>query len=93
MSEGGRAEEEQVRAYQGQIPLQAALEELLSTPSFPWQPEPYPTALPYLAVGISGLVIEPCAGHIKGCHGHDYCDATHHGSRQSHLPALGRKDL
>lgn len=86
MSEGGRAEEVHVRAYQGQTPLQAALEELLSTP----QPS---LALPYLAVGISGLVIEPCAGHIKGCHGQDYYDATHHGSRQSHLPALGRKDL
>lgn len=31
MSEGGRAEEEHVRASQGQTPLQAALE-LLSTP-------------------------------------------------------------
>lgn len=44
-SEGGRAEEEQVRASQGQTPLQAALE-LLSTPSFPRQPESTPCSTP-----------------------------------------------
>lgn len=53
----------------------------------------HPRVLPYLALSVCGLVVEPCAGHIKGCHGQDHCNATHHGGRQSHLPALGRKYL
>lgn len=54
---------------------------------------PVPRALPYLALSICRLVVEPCADNIKRCHGQDHCKATHHRGRQSQLPALRRKYL
>lgn len=39
----------------------------LPSPAFPACLNP--RAFPYLALRICGLVVEPCAGHIKGCHG------------------------
>lgn len=90
-----------VRAHQG--PTLSGLHSRLSPPAPTIHFHPPPAlacsagrpsrTFPYLALGISGLVVEPRADHIKGCHGQDHSDATHHGSHQSHLPALGRKYL
>lgn len=54
MSEGGRAEEEHVRASQGQTPLQAALELLSTPPAFPGSLNPtlqHSLTLPWVSVG------------------------------------------